>query len=647
MASKLKLMNSNGKSIEINSGSIEGDKVLEPTDFKYIRNTVAEMLDLNGKLVDGDVVFLKGYHSVNDGGGGTFVYSATGDKSTHNGGTVIDPLKAFPSDWDNEDLKADWFNGNNSGTGVLERVYSGAVNVKWFGAKGDGVTDDTQACDKTVKTANIVYFPKGEFLLGKQLTSDDTISEAMMIDNDDVMIYGDGNNSKLIAPYPNGSSGLLKARNIFRITGNNVKIFNLFLDGNQHTDSNGNVVAGGKRSSEITIANNSGVVIENCYFYNSASQPINVFDNSSNIVINNCVFDTFFEAVVYVSVANDNTKNITVSNCLIESKTGIIPDDLVINQKGNIIGIEPKNTNTIENVYIKNNICKTSGTGIMIGAPCNIRGLYVENNVITQYKNETNGQGIIGAASGLRLTGISYNPNDTDKIEQSKIFINGNIIENFSQSAILIASSDYDIHDVKINNNMLKNCRSTSGYSDGVIEVDTICGAIITGNAFLKGQSSDSNDARYVAAYNNPNNLFIKDNYIDTNTTLAIDFSTLGARSYIKDKHNTLNAINTTSDFTLNVTGDVIVSNKGASSNITINIDYPDYYEKLIIYIATSGNDVKIQLPSYASVEGRGTQGGYILSDGTNNNEGDIITLVKQGFNVFTVQSMIGSWSFN
>ncbi|MGL5713719.1 MAG: glycosyl hydrolase family 28-related protein [Paraclostridium sp.] len=49
-------------------------------------------------------------------------------------------------------------------------VHSGEVNVSWFGAKGDGVTDDTTSIKKAIKFANssinpfIVKFTKGTFL---------------------------------------------------------------------------------------------------------------------------------------------------------------------------------------------------------------------------------------------------------------------------------------------------------------------------------------------------------------------------------------------------------------------------------------------------------------------------------------------------
>lgn len=40
-----------------------------------------------------------------------------------------------------------------------------SVNVKWFGAKGDGITDDTVAIQKAIDTGLNVYFPVGVFLV--------------------------------------------------------------------------------------------------------------------------------------------------------------------------------------------------------------------------------------------------------------------------------------------------------------------------------------------------------------------------------------------------------------------------------------------------------------------------------------------------
>lgn len=57
-----------------------------------------------------------------DGIAGLFKYDSTDTTSTDNGGTII-----------------------VAGTKRWKRVFDGAVNVKWFGAKGNGITDDTLA----------------------------------------------------------------------------------------------------------------------------------------------------------------------------------------------------------------------------------------------------------------------------------------------------------------------------------------------------------------------------------------------------------------------------------------------------------------------------------------------------------------------
>jgi len=70
--------------------------------------------------------------------GGIFVYDAT-QSGVDNGGTV--------------------FNG-------WVRQYDGAVNVKWFGAKGDGVTDDTTAFISTTNSVpdkEMINIPTGDY----------------------------------------------------------------------------------------------------------------------------------------------------------------------------------------------------------------------------------------------------------------------------------------------------------------------------------------------------------------------------------------------------------------------------------------------------------------------------------------------------
>ena len=78
--------------------------------------------------------------------GGIFGWS-TDTTSADNGGTVIVPT-AMPR------------------TGCWKRIFSGALNVKWFGAMGDGLTLDTTAVLAAVRATSdggAIYFPAGVY----------------------------------------------------------------------------------------------------------------------------------------------------------------------------------------------------------------------------------------------------------------------------------------------------------------------------------------------------------------------------------------------------------------------------------------------------------------------------------------------------
>ena len=71
------------------------------------------------------VILLRGYYAPLDGGEGIFSWNPTSTEPD-NGGTVIAPAPSSPGRWERS-------------------TAGGAVNVRWFGARGDGVTDDTVA----------------------------------------------------------------------------------------------------------------------------------------------------------------------------------------------------------------------------------------------------------------------------------------------------------------------------------------------------------------------------------------------------------------------------------------------------------------------------------------------------------------------
>lgn len=105
------------------------------------------------------VVIARGSKRPGDGGGGLFYWDAASAEA-HNQGTVIRP--------------------QNLPTGRWKRIYSGPLDVRWFGAQGNGVDNDTAAinaaiaaCCRTYVDGNpdlggpggTVYLPRGEYMV--------------------------------------------------------------------------------------------------------------------------------------------------------------------------------------------------------------------------------------------------------------------------------------------------------------------------------------------------------------------------------------------------------------------------------------------------------------------------------------------------
>ncbi len=132
--------------------------------------TPSNLRDTAGSATTG-VAVVGGYNVVGDGGGGVFHWdpgSHTGD----NGGTIIVPTA--------------------SSTGRWRRIYSGALNAKWFGA-GLGAADDQAVLQSVINVAGsqgggVVYLPAGNY----------PVSNILIINALGVSVIGDGKNATFI-----------------------------------------------------------------------------------------------------------------------------------------------------------------------------------------------------------------------------------------------------------------------------------------------------------------------------------------------------------------------------------------------------------------------------------------------------------------
>lgn len=116
----------------------------------YVPATMAEMAALRPTEKTA-VVLLQGYYAPGDGGGGTFYYHADATQQA-DGGIVI---------------------ACQTGGRFVRSADESYVNVKWFGAKGDGKADDTKAIQAAIDSlpdgGGTVYLPAGTFAISSTI----------------------------------------------------------------------------------------------------------------------------------------------------------------------------------------------------------------------------------------------------------------------------------------------------------------------------------------------------------------------------------------------------------------------------------------------------------------------------------------------
>lgn len=137
-----------------NIASVDVESALAELDTEKI-GTVPSIAALkNLTPIDGQVIEALGYYAANDGGGGKFTWDSANTQSD-NGGTIVAKT--------------------SGGVGRWLRIYSGVLNIRWFGARGSNSVEDTAAfslATQHIASNNLrrtIYVPDGNYTLNSPI----------------------------------------------------------------------------------------------------------------------------------------------------------------------------------------------------------------------------------------------------------------------------------------------------------------------------------------------------------------------------------------------------------------------------------------------------------------------------------------------
>ncbi|WP_353146025.1 glycosyl hydrolase family 28-related protein [Chryseobacterium sp.] len=404
------------------------------------------------------------------------------------------------------------------------------VNVKWFGAKGDGTTDDSAAIQKAISSLHSVRFDPGKFIINTPISIPQAFSGLSIIgSSSDIWEVS----STILTTTASGT--IFKGEQGL----NTAKISNIVLDG-KLTDNSAvsgaiamDFTYGGvlnldrvvvKNFSEYGLYSKEGLLrIENCYFRNNKIGA-QIYSDST---ISNSEFtegDTPLRLVAggnrLVNVWCNNGKvscldlqpldnatghqNTSITNLYIgEVKSG--------SSEGYAIRIIGNDTKRVQQVQISNSFFVHADT----------QNVAVNSLVYIDKADEIILNGINVLGQGLYATSNAYTNHFVQGINSNRITITSCVINGINKNAIYQGTNSYDW---EIFNNTFNNCGDKIAVNDegANIYVLTAMGRTsVLGNKFLISSGSNVPYAAYVTSVeslnwdNNfiayPNAIIVKD----------------------------------------------------------------------------------------------------------------------------------------
>lgn len=619
-------------------------------------NNIEDMKNATN-LINGSYAKTLGYYEVNDGGGSLYYIRNKTNNDIEDNASII---------FINNELVAEL------------QILNDTINVKQFGAKGNGITDDTIAIqnafsigkDKYIKINfnNETYIINGKIPLYSNTDIElnnaiiKTTSFLAFINNDaSVQIggYGSLKNITFNNGEFNGTNENLFKQIAFRLMRiDNLKFTNIRF-----------INCSNESSHILDMGGCSNVLIENCYISGSNNEsddtkyremiqldysssdalpywtnPNTVYDDlpCKDIIINNCKFEkgngnTYFNSIgshaVYGKLA---LKNITISNCQFDncwSYTIKIPRVNNLKIKNNIFNdtyttptalnknliyllslVGEEDPEITENVEISDNICYQT-SDLRINSFINISGLSTNySKLIKVFNNKFYGSWESGN-NGAKFITLGY----TEQIEIYNNNINNNRIF-IQQDGVF---NKLNVHNNIFNVfNIIRNKANTS-IADPLLTT-------FKNNIFNTSNNSISDTGSYAI-------FGVSEDIITTeNQRVPIDTRSRGNELFTAYGNGRINHPGYIKELT--ISGSIIYTNNSASDKLykfTL-VNYNDNTERVLIEIDTTikaGETKEIIIPNIPYNDSKFNQ--------LNQNTNWIYTNSKVGDKISTLTQLI------
>jgi hypothetical protein len=426
----------------------ESGQTLSASDLRQARKgislTILNFAVARSLSVGGGNIFIQ-HHTTADGQGGGLFYWDSSSISTDNNGTIIKLTSVA--------------------TGRYKRLYSGAINARWFGAVIDGSTNDATAITAAA-LLGVVYIPSGTCLVDANL---------ILVNG----LYGDGIGQTILKHGTNVTNTTFITLGAGAPNNPDAHCRYLTIDGNQ--GNNGSFTAAELVLNQKTVAEQ--VEIKN--FNASGIDPASYGVDSKVI---NCIITGIGSATVGSSFGININVAGTV-NMLISGTT-------IRNCRLNAILGQGTGTKII-NCHFEGNHVQTVPTG---GGQISVGGVAADSTM-TIISNNTFGPGGGASASGMELNGHCLVTGNTLIGQKAVgIFLQqglnhqliGNVIKNGLAEAIAVAAN---LTDFMINNNQCYDDQSTKTQTTGVlINSGSSDRYTIVGNRLENNKTADLTD---------------------------------------------------------------------------------------------------------------------------------------------------------